>query len=286
MRIAVYDEYRIGLVEADGIRDVSELVPAPPYAPQTRINEFVARFEELRPELERRRVNGHAVALESVRLRAPVPAPANFLAAPLNYAAHGDEVRGVLTNDLGTARELGFFVKAGGSISGPQDPLELPPLDGRRFDHEAEVAIVIGREARAVPRERALDHVFGYTLLIDATMRMTETQREERPMRKSFHSFAPTGPWVVTADEIGDPSGLEIRLWVNGELRQHGQLRDLIVDVPGLVAHASSVLTLQPGDLYATGTPAGIGPIAEGDEIVIECEPIGRMEIPVTRRAW
>jgi 2-keto-4-pentenoate hydratase/2-oxohepta-3-ene-1,7-dioic acid hydratase in catechol pathway len=216
-----------------------------------------------------------------------VPRPTHVFAAPINYLAHQEEMRGPLSGNLsGTAVELGFFLKATGSLSGPNDPIELPARPGRRFDHEGELAFVIGREARAVPRERALDYVFGYTILVDCTMRMNETHHEERVLRKSFASFAPLGPWVVTADEIPDPSVLQIKLWVNGIQRQDASLRDLVLDVPGLIEQASAVLPLQPGDVYTTGSPAGVGEIHPGDEVVVEIAQIGRLTLPVRARAW
>jgi 2-keto-4-pentenoate hydratase/2-oxohepta-3-ene-1,7-dioic acid hydratase in catechol pathway len=287
MRIAVFDDYRVGTVESDGIHDLTDLIQGvPAFAAELRINELIAQFERLRPLIEARRTAPGAIDPSTVRWRAPVARPHNFLAAPLNFAAHGAEVASVGVTTTATARELGFFVKAGGSISGPTDPIELPDLPDRRFDHEGEVAVVIGRPGRAIARGSALDHVFGYMLLVDVTMRMTATQREERPMRKSFHTFAPTGPWIVTADEIGDPSQLDIKLWVNDELRQSGRLSDLIVDVPDLIAHASTVVELRPGDVYSTGTPEGIGPIEVGDVVRVESGAIGTMTIPVVRRSW
>jgi 2-keto-4-pentenoate hydratase/2-oxohepta-3-ene-1,7-dioic acid hydratase in catechol pathway len=117
-------------------------------------------------------------------------------------------------------------------------------------------------------------------------MRMTETQREERTFRKSFATFGPCGPWIVTADEVGDPAEIQIQLSVNGELRQSGTLKDLIVDVPGLIEQASAVLPLQPGDLIATGTPAGVGELHPGDEVVVSSPQIGSMALTVRRRKW
>jgi 2-keto-4-pentenoate hydratase/2-oxohepta-3-ene-1,7-dioic acid hydratase in catechol pathway len=288
VRIVVFDDFRIGTAEADGIHDLTDLIEdVPAFAAITRMNEFIARFDELRDRVEaRRRSRAGVIPLDAVRLRSPVPCPRNFLAAPLNYAAHGDEVRDGHGNSTGTARELGFFVKASGSICGQPDAIELPVLPGRRFDHEGEIGVVIGRETRAASRDVALKAVFGYTMLVDVTMRMTETQREERPMRKSFSTFAPTGPWIVTADEIDDPSTLTVRLFVNDEQRQSGTLTDLIVDVPGLIVHASSVLTLMPGDLYATGSPAGVGPIVPGDALTVQCDAIGELRLNVTQRGW
>ena len=290
MRLVVWDDNRLGAWESDGVHDLTDLVdgrhPAPAWAAPYRMNELIARWDELGPDAQTRRTSSQPVPLDRVRLHAPTPRPRNFLAAPLNFVAHGAEMQGSLGSGGGTPNELGFFIKAGGCIADPAGPIALPPIDDRRFDHEGEIGVVIGQPARGVSTAEALDHVFGYTLVVDATMRMTETRREERTMRKSFHSFSPCGPCILTADEVPDPSELVVRLWVGDELRQEGHLRDLVVDVPGLVSMASSVLELQPGDLFATGSPSGVGPIHPGETVIVEAERIGRMELPVTRRAW
>jgi 2-keto-4-pentenoate hydratase/2-oxohepta-3-ene-1,7-dioic acid hydratase in catechol pathway len=285
MRVAVFDEQRIGIVREDGIHDVSDVLPGwTPNSPWL-VNAFIERFDELRPVIEQR-ADGPALALDRVRLCPPVPRPMNLLAAPLNYRAHRAEMTGHLTSGNDTADGLGFFLKAVGSISGPADPVLLPDRPDRRFDFEGEVAIVIGRRAVAVSAKTALDHVFGYTILFDMTMRMTETDREERSMRKSFATFSPMGPWTVTRDEIPRPETLALRVWQNGELRQDARLKDLIVDVPELIARASAVLPLEPGDVYTTGSPAGVGQITVGDVIEAECPAIGRMRIDVAARPW
>lgn len=287
MRLIVYDDYMIGTWEQDGIHDLTDLLRASGRfgAPQ-RMNELISRFDELRAQVEARRRGGPVIDIAGVRLRAPSPRPMNFLAAPLNYRTHAAEMVGPIASGGTSAVEMGFFVKAAGSLCGASDAVELPPGRNRRFDHEAEIAFVIGREARAVPRATALEHVFGYTLILDNTMRMTETQREERTLRKSFWTFSPAGPCIVTADEIPDPRAITIRLWVNDELRQEGSLGDLILDVPGLIQQASAVLPLVSGDLYATGSPAGIGPIVPGDTIRVAAEPIGEMRLDVRERGW
>src|SRR5581483_4782388 len=137
-----------------------------------------------------------------------------------------------------TADSLGFFLKAAGSISGADDPIELPLKlhPDRRFDHEGEIAFVIGREARAVPPEQAIDYVFGYTIMIDATLRGSETHSEERVQRKSFASFSPMGPCLATADELTDWRSLNVKLWLNGEQRQDARPEDMIVDIPNLLS--------------------------------------------------
>lgn len=286
MRLLAFDDYRIGAWEEDGIHELTDLLsPVPTHAAPLRMNELISRWDELRSAVEARRARGPALPPETVRLRPPAALPRNFLAAPLNYAEHGAEMMGPMASGGTSAKEMGFFVKAGGSLTGASGPIELPDRD-RRFDHEGEVAFVIGRATRGVSRAAALGHVFGYALILDLTMRMTETEREERTMRKSFHSFSPCGPWLLTADEVPDPTALGFRLWVNDELRQDGSLRDLILDVPGLIEQASAVVALEPGDLYATGTPAGVGPIEVGDVVRIDGGVLGAMQLTVERRPW
>jgi 2-keto-4-pentenoate hydratase/2-oxohepta-3-ene-1,7-dioic acid hydratase in catechol pathway len=287
--LVVFDSFRLGVLEDDGIHEVTDLVDdaeVPDWAAPYRMNQLIARWDELRGAVEARRSSGDAVPAASVRLRAPSPRPRNFLAAPLNYVAHGEEMKGSIGTGGGTPNELGFFIKASGCLADPEGPIELPPVPERRFDHEGEIGVVIGAPARGVPPERALNHVFGYTLVVDATMRMTDTRREERTMRKSFHSFSPSGPCLLTADEVPDPAGLTVRLWVDDELRQEGHLSELVVDVAGLVSMASNVLALEPGDLFATGSPSGVGPIRAGETVVVESEAIGRMTLPVVERGW
>ncbi len=204
---------------------------------------------------------------------APVPRPGKILGAPVNYVAHGVEMQ----LDA-TVERLGVFLKAGSAVIGPGADIALPSSD-RRTDHEGELAVVIGRRSRCVPPGAALDSVFGYTCLLDVTVRGPE----ERSLRKSFDTFAPMGPWIVTADEVGDPGDLRVRCWVNGTLRQDASTADLIMDIPRLVSYVSQVMTLEPGDVISTGTPAGVGPIDPGDRVVVEVERVGRLEVGVVR---
>jgi 2-keto-4-pentenoate hydratase/2-oxohepta-3-ene-1,7-dioic acid hydratase in catechol pathway len=286
VRIAVFDEFRIGVVGDGVIHDVSSALPGwVPNSPWL-VNRFIGQFDSLRPKIDGLIRAGNGRPVGEVALRAPVPRPTNLFAAPLNFRDHRAEMTGPITSGAGTAEELGFFLKAVGSISGPADPVLLPNRPERRFDFEGEVAFVIGRRACAVSDSEALDHVFGYTILLDMTMRMTATEREERTMRKSFATFAPLGPWVVTVDEAGPPEDLSLRVWRNGELCQDAKLADLIVSVPQLLARASHVLPLEPGDVYSTGSPAGVGQILVGDVIEAESPRIGRLRVEVVARDW
>ncbi|MBL8157860.1 MAG: fumarylacetoacetate hydrolase family protein, partial [Anaerolineae bacterium] len=165
------------------------------------------------------------------------PGAPHVYAAPANYRKHIGELGDrVVTKKGRTAREQGFFLKAPGSMVGAGGVIALPKGSVRRFDHESELAVIIGTPGRDIPRERALSHVFGYACLIDATMRIEPgVAEEERSMRKSFEGFTPLGPWIVTADEVPDPQVLRNRLWVNGELRQEASTAEMIVGVAELI---------------------------------------------------
>ncbi|TWP50446.1 fumarylacetoacetate hydrolase family protein [Lentzea tibetensis] len=201
----------------------------------------------------------------------PLPPPSKVIGAPANYYDHVDEMP-----DSHTVVDWGLFLKAPSSIIGHGGTIRLPYLD-KRTDQEGELGVVIGRFARNVSPEKALDHVFGYTCVLDITVRSTE----DRSLRKSFDTFTPMGPEIVTADEV-DPSDLELRCWVNDELRQHTSTAKMIYDVPRLIAYASAAMTLNPGDVIATGTPAGVGPLADGDKVVLDISGVGRLEAGVS----
>ena len=273
MKILRFNGARVGVSDGRKVVDVSELCGAgeadwPPVA----MNRLIRDFNALRPELERRLQAEPGVPIDQVRLETPVPWPNKLMAYPVNYHDHAKEMA-----SPGLANVQGYFLKANSSLSGPDDAIELPALPGREVHHECEIAIVIGKAGRQIPADRALEHVFGFACLLDMTIR----GKEERVFRKSYDTFTPVGPWIVTADEVPDPSSMEMKLWVNDDLRQHANTRDLIVDMRQMVAVASSASTLQPGDLIATGTPAGVGPVRDGDVITIEVAHVGRMSVKV-----
>jgi 2-keto-4-pentenoate hydratase/2-oxohepta-3-ene-1,7-dioic acid hydratase in catechol pathway len=291
MRIARYDDERIGVVVGRGVVDVSSVVAERWRGTPHAMNDVIARWDDVAPQARDLAASAPPVPLDTVRLHAPTPMPRHLFAAPLNYRPHVAEMvdsqhAPVELRAHHSADSLGFFLKAPGSISGPQDAIELPPLPGRAFHHEIELGVVIGRPARAVAVERAGDHIFGYVCLLDITMRTEGEHQEERVMRKSYETFTPIGPFLVTADEVDDPGTLDLHLEVNGEPRQAANTADLIVSVAELVSRASHVLTLSPGDVYATGTPDGVGPIVVGDTITAGVESIGELEIPVVERSW
>ncbi len=285
MKLASFNDHRIGVVMGDRVHDVTACVPAAlDTLPAQRMRWLIEHWSETRFQVESIVAAGRgSITLDSVALLAPVPAPAHVFAAPVNYQKHIGELGNRAVSKKGrSAREQGFFLKAPASVVGPSEGITLPRGSQRRFDHESELAVVIGRGGRNIPRAQALDHVFGYTCLMDLTMRIEPgTGEEERSMRKSFASFTPMGPWLVTQDEVGDAGALRNSLSVNGEVRQDANTRDLIVGIAELIELVSSVLPLQPGDVIATGTPDGVGPIVAGDEVTIEIERVGRMTLTV-----
>ncbi|WP_018989612.1 fumarylacetoacetate hydrolase family protein [Aromatoleum toluclasticum] len=275
MKIVRYNDARVGISDGRKVVDVSPLCGAEPGEwPPVAINRLLRDFESLRARLQVMLATEPGLPIEAVRLLVPVPWPNKLMAYPVNYHDHAKEMA-----STGLASVQGYFLKAASSLAGPADAIELPALPGREIHHECEIALVIGREGRQIPPERAFEHVLGYACLLDMTVR----GKEERVFRKSYDSFTPVGPWIVTADEVPDPANIGMKLWVNDELRQQANTRDLIVDIPHMVSVASSASTLYPGDLIATGTPAGVGRVVAGDVVTIEIEHVGRMSLPVVQ---
>ena len=205
------------------------------------------------------------------RLYAPVT-PTKIVAVGLNYRDHARERNKPLPG------EPMIFLKPASAVVGPGDPIRLPPGVGR-VDHEAELGIVIGRRATRVARGEAAAHVLGFTCVNDVTARDLQDRGVQYSHCKGFDTFAPIGPAIA----VGlDPAALDVEGVVNGAVRQRSNTRELIFDVAALVAYISAVMTLEPGDVIATGTPAGIGPLAPGDTVTVRIEGIGELTSPVT----
>ncbi|CAM5692358.1 Ureidoglycolate lyase [Streptomyces glaucescens] len=272
MRLALFDKGRLGLVEGEDLVDVTDQVAGADTAgrwraPAAHRGRRRRRCGPVRPHRTRRA----RVPLARASLGAPLPRPGKIIGAPVNYLDHKAEMEYATS-----VADLGVFLKSNSSVIGPGEDIVLPYTD-KRTDQEGELGVVIGRTASHVSVDEALDHVFGYTCLLDITVR----SGEDRSTRKSFDTFTPIGPWIVTADEIPDPDSLDLRCDVAGSTRQRTNTADLIFGVRELVAYASSVMTLRPGDVIATGTPAGVGPLSHGDRVVLEIERIGRLEVGV-----
>ncbi|SDV47170.1 fumarylacetoacetate hydrolase family protein [Chitinasiproducens palmae] len=285
MKLAVFNDFRIGVVAGHVLRDVTGVLPSElNLVPAQRMNWLIAHWTDYEAPIRDRGADDSvmASAIDDVTLLAPVPAPPHIFAAPANYRKHLHELGARSVSKGRTAREQGFFLKAPGSIIGPGARIELPRNSLRRFDHESELAVIVGQGGRNIHRDDAMKHVFGYSCLIDGTMRIEPgSGEEERTMRKSFASFTPLGPYLVTADEVPEPHALRNRLSVNGEVRQDANTADMIVGIAELIELVSSVLPLSPGDVIATGTPEGVGPLTVGDEVSIEIDRIGQMSLRV-----
>jgi 2-keto-4-pentenoate hydratase/2-oxohepta-3-ene-1,7-dioic acid hydratase in catechol pathway len=283
VRLLTFDDHRVGVATAGGVVDVTDLVGAD-VPPRDRMTALITAWGDLASEVAAAAASRRALERSGVVVRAPQPRPSKILAAPVNYRLHQDEMGGASgVYEGATVRDIDTyagFVEAPSSIVGPDRAIELPFAD-RRFDYEGELGVVVGRTASRVARSEALVHVFGYVPLLDITMR----GEEDRSFRKSFDTFTPIGPEIVTADEVGDPSALELELRLNGEVRQQARLSDLIHDVPRLIERYSEAITLEPGDLIATGTPEGVGPLAPGDEIDLRISGVGRLRTSVSGRS-
>jgi 2-keto-4-pentenoate hydratase/2-oxohepta-3-ene-1,7-dioic acid hydratase in catechol pathway len=213
---------------------------------------------------------GDRWALPDVRLLSPI-LPSKVVAVGRNYAEHAKEMGGE------APASPVIFLKPSTSVIGAGDTIRLP-ADSNHVDHEAELAIVIGRPARDVVRADAMTHVLGYTAANDVTARDQQRADGQFTRGKGHDSFCPLGPWIET---VLDPSDVRITASVNGELRQDGRTSQMIHDIPTLIAFMSGVMTLLPGDVILTGTPAGVGPIVDGDTVTVEIEGIGALSNPV-----
>jgi 2-keto-4-pentenoate hydratase/2-oxohepta-3-ene-1,7-dioic acid hydratase in catechol pathway len=284
MRLCRFDDDRLGLVDGDRVRDVTGALDALPQVryPLPRFDPLVAHLSQVIARVRQLAPGAPALPLAGRRLLSPVASPGKIVAAPLNYHAHLDEVRADKNLHHNTAahtvtiQTAGLFLKANSSLVGPGEGVVIRKPD-RRTDHEVELVAVIGTIASRVSRADALDYVAGYTIGLDITIRGTE----DRSFRKSVDTHSVLGPWLVTADEIGDPGQLDLQIAVNGEPRQKSNTSRLILSVPELIELASSFYTLYPGDVIFTGTPEGVSPIEAGDEIVATIDRIGTMVVHV-----
>jgi 2-keto-4-pentenoate hydratase/2-oxohepta-3-ene-1,7-dioic acid hydratase in catechol pathway len=226
-------------------------------------------------------MNGLSYELADVTFLAPIPRPPKFICVGLNYSDHAREA-GMEIPTVPT-----IFNKFTNVVIGPGASIVLPKVS-KRPDYEAEFAFVIGAGGRNISASDALHHVFGYTIVNDVSARDYQMVTSQWLMGKTFDTFAPMGPWIVTRDEIADPHALDISLAIGGEILQHSNTRELVFGVPALIEYISSVVTLEPGDVVATGTPAGVGCarkppryLRAGDEVAIRIQGIGELRNPV-----
>lgn len=277
MKVALFNEWQLGVVQDDKIYEIGALLFGEHPPRGCPMVEFIKNYETFKPIVEQNLANAPSYALEEVRLRQPISRPGKIVAAPVNYLSHKKEM-----HVEHTARVLGFFIKANSSMIGHGDSIVLPASKaGRRIDHELELAFIVGKTAKNVKAADAYEYIFGYTGLNDVSLRPEGDHLEERCLRKSFDTFTPVGPWIVTSEDIENPQNLNMTLTVNGQVKQQVNTKYMICNIPELVEIFSHVMTLEPGDIIATGTPDGVGAIRQGDTVTISIERIGELSNPV-----
>jgi 2-keto-4-pentenoate hydratase/2-oxohepta-3-ene-1,7-dioic acid hydratase in catechol pathway len=280
MKLLYFDDYKLGILKGETVVDVSGVVRDIPHVgPGDLINGLIERFSDYRRRLEEAAAQGQGTPLASVRVRPPLPKPTNIDCMAVNYMEDGTR---------SAPAPINAFQKTANAICGPGDTMVLPDAPATIFEGEAELALVIGKRASNVKAADAMDYIFGYTCFIDGSARGLPAPGFFA--MKSRDTFAPIGPYIVTKDEIPDPQKLQIRLYNNGTLMQNFNTSDMAHKIPRCIEWLSSVHTLEPGDIIATGTNhRGLNPFMDGDRIELDIERVGRLAFTVKdelQRKW
>lgn len=283
MRICWFNDNRLGVVKDGRVFDVSSVLaklPKPTY-PYPKGDPLITHIETVRRDLLAAAETATSHAVGEVRLLSPVANPTKIIGTPVNYKDHAEEAeaqRAVFTGrHQGSIEEQGLFLKATSALIGPSEGVKLR-FPERRTDHEMELGIVIGRKASNISDDDALNYVAGYAIALDMVVRGSQ----DRSFRKSIDTYAVLGPWLVTADEIPDPTQLSFSLAVNGTVKQKSNTRDMIMGIRRQISWASSYYTLWPGDIIMSGTCAGVSQVRPGDIMHCEIEKIGAMDVRVS----
>ena len=282
MKLLHFDDFRLGVLKNDRVVDVSSAVADIPHTgPHDLINGLIARFADYRDRLESAAASGDGLPLADVRIRPPLAKPGNIDCMAVNYMEDG-------TRD--EPAPINAFHKSSSAVIGNGDTMVLPDVPAGIFEGEAELAVIIGKPASHVSAARAMDHVFGYTGFIDGSARGLLPTGNTFFQMKSRDSFAPMGPYIVTADEVPDPHKLQVQLWVNGTLMQNFNTDDMAHQIPRCIEWLSSIHTLQPGDVVASGTNhRGLNGFQDGDRVELEIERVGRLHFDIQddlKRTW
>lgn len=281
--ICRFGDNRLGIVEDETVLDVTAALDILPTArwPFPLGDMLVQHLGDVIKAALAMRKSAKRLPLNTLVMRCPVANPSKIMAAPVNYLKHQAEALadgGVnFDKDVKTIEHYGLFLKSNTSLVGFGDELAIA-FPNRRTDHEIELVAVVGKPGHNISRDRALDHVAGYMLGLDMTLRGPE----DRSLRKSLDGYTVAGPWLITADEIANPNILSLGLKVNGQERQRANTRDLIFNVETLIEYASKFYALYPGDLIFTGTPEGVGPVIAGDTVDCWIETVGQARLLVT----
>ena len=278
MKLVFYDDFKLGVVNGDTVVDAASAVRGiHHHSPQDLLSQVIENFPQYRSSLNQLASQGTGVPINSVRLRSPVPNPNNIVAMAVNYMEDGTRAEPV---------PIDAFHKSGNAVIGNGDTMILPDVPATLFEGEAEMALVIGKRASHVKAADAYDYIFGYLNFIDGSARDLSFPFQH----KSRDTFAPMGPWLVTADEISDPQNLQIRLRVNEELKQNFNTSDMAHNIPRVIEWVSSIHALEPGDVIATGTNhRGLSAFQDGDHIDLEIEGLGTLHFNIQdelKRTW
>ena len=280
MKLAFFNDYQLGVIKEDGIVDISDALSSISYrTPQEQIQTVIADFDNLRPAIADTAENGTATALDSVSLKAPLPRPGQLVCLAGNYIEPDSPSRG----------EFNAFLKSPTGVIATKDTVALPEADVTVFHFEPELAIVIGKTAKHLSEENALDHVFGYTQFIDVSARGLPGGFF---LGKSWHTFAPMGPALLTADEVPDGNALSVKLWINDRLQHDFSTNSMARFIPELLAEVTNVVTLEPGDVVSTGTHhEALTAVGDRDTVRLSIEGFGpeltvSVHDPLKRTSW
>lgn len=282
MKLVFFNDFTLGVMRGDTVVDASAIAKAlGGDSPQEVLSRLITQYDQYKGRLQDLAQSGSGTPANQVRLRPPVPKPYDIVAMAVNYMEDGTRSEPAPIN---------AFHKSPYSIIGDGDTIVLPDVPATIFEHEAELAIVIGKRASNVKAADAYNYIFGYMNFIDVSARGLKPDGNTFFQMKSRDTFAPIGPWLVTADEIADPLNLQVRLWVNGNLMQNFNTSDMAHKIPRVVEWATSIHTLEPGDVIATGTNhRGLSALQDGDAMEIEIAGLGRLHLKVRddlKRTW
>ncbi|HWE75605.1 MAG TPA: fumarylacetoacetate hydrolase family protein [Stellaceae bacterium] len=282
MKICFFNDYRIGIVKGDSVVDVTDAVKDIPHAnPGSLMNGLIERWSDYKKKVEDAANSGKGVPVSSVKFRAPITKPSNIDCMAVNYMEDGTRKEPAPIN---------AFMKSSNGLIGDGDTMVLPDVPATVFEGEAEVALIIGKRATNVKAADAMPYIFGYVNFIDGSARGLPPAGNTFYQSKARETFAPIGPYIVTADEVKDPQNIQIKLWVNGAVKQSFNTNDMAHKIPRCIEFISSIHTLEPGDVLATGTNhRGLNAFQDGDKVEIEAEGLGRLTITVRddlKRTW
>jgi 2-keto-4-pentenoate hydratase/2-oxohepta-3-ene-1,7-dioic acid hydratase in catechol pathway len=282
VKILFFDDWKLGVLKGDTVVDVSDVVKDIPHlGPHDLINGLITRFDSHKAKLQEATAKGKSLPVSKVRLRPPLPKPTNIVAMAVNYMEDGTRTEPAPIN---------AFHKSPSSIIGPGETMVLPDVPATIFEGEAEMAVIIGKRATRVSEADAMSYVFGYCNFIDGSARGLAPSGNTFYQMKSRDTFCPIGPYLVTADEIPNPLKLQVKLWVNGDLKQNFNTDDMAHKIPRCIEWVTSIHTLEPGDILATGTNhRGLSGFQDGDRVEVEVEGLGRLAFGVRdelKRTW